>query len=521
MNEAGDVISLFDAALVDVADDADDNSVLDDALVIVATLTEVIDLMSVTILVAAVNDSSPAVPTDVIDAADISTPDELVLVIVTALSLDVTYSVPVTMLVDVADINSLFDVADAVDNSLLPDVAAVLVGVRGVRDVGSLLDDALVTVTVLKEVRDLVSATTVEDAADVSPLLVPVLVDMTEDISSTLDTALVDLCVDDSADVSSLLDVELVVVIAAIEVTEIIVLVLVAILEDVADASSLLDDAATLVGVTDGVDVSSLSDVVLVTAPVLLEITDSLSTSVLIDVLTDIVDVSLISDVVTVLVDVANDVDDTSLLDDALVIVTTLIITKVTDLVSPAIPIYVAGVSSSLDPALVDVVDSVAVSLLLDVPLVISVTAMEVTEIVLVVVAILEDVADVSSLLDPVLVSVTDAVDVNLLSDVAAVLVGTTDVRDVISLLDNVLVILIALIEVTDFVPISILVDVEDVSSIIDASTVLEGVNEAGDVISLLDATLVDVTDAVNDPDDSSLFDNALVTVIALLEVME
>ena len=52
-----------------------------------------------------------------------------------------------------------------------------------------------------------------------------------------------------------------------------------------------------------------------------------------------------------------------------------------------------------------------------------------------------------------------------------------------------------------------------------DVAAVLE-VNEAGDVISLLDAALVDVTDAANGSDDSSLLDDALV-VTALKEVME
>ena len=55
-----------------------------------------------------------------------------------------------------------------------------------------------------------------------------------------------------------------------------------------------------------------------------------------------------------------------------------------------------------------------------------------------------------------------------------------------------------------------------------DVAAVLE-VNEAGDVISLLDAALVDVTDVTdvaNGSDDSSLLDDALV-VTALKEVME
>lgn len=108
---------------------------------------------------------------------------------------------------------------------------------------------------------------------------------------------------------------------------------------------------------------------------------------------------------------VKNEDDDSSLLDNVLTI--------------SIVPIEVTGLVSVT--MLVDIAD---VSSLLDVPLV---TVTKVTERVPMLVTILEVVADISSVLNSALVCAIDLVDICLLPDVVAVLVGMTGAEDAIS----------------------------------------------------------------------------------------
>lgn len=133
-------------------------------------------------------------------------------------------------------------------------------------------------------------------------------------------------------DVIPLLDVVLANIIVEIEVAG-RVLVLVTILEDVADISSVLN--AVLVDVTDGEDVNSLLNVTLVMTE-------------------DKGDIALLVPAPADVTDVGN-ADDSSLLDDVLVGVTILI--EATD---SAVLVAIAHVISGLDTALsalVEVVD--------------------------------------------------------------------------------------------------------------------------------------------------------------------
>ena len=134
-------------------------------------------------------------------------------------------------------------------------------------------------------------------------------------------------CVTDAVDVSRLFDIAFVLATALMEVTDPVRII---ILVDVADVSSLL----ALVDVTDAVDVNSLPPDFVVS---LVCINDVRCVSTLLD---------------TVLVDINEDgVDNSSLTDVALVFFIVLI--EVIDSVSISILIEVADVGSILDTALV------------------------------------------------------------------------------------------------------------------------------------------------------------------------
>ena len=253
------------------------------------------------------------------------------------------------MPVDVADINSLFD--------------AVLINVIDMEDASSPLDNGLVIINVPTEVTDSIPITKLVDKADL-------------DVISTLDTALVGVSV-------------------VTEVTE-RVLVLVTIFKDI---SSLLN--AVLIPVTDGTDVNSLTDVLAtLTVTTVLEMTDSVSVSVLIGA----PDVIPLLDVV-----LANIIVEIEVAGRVLVLVTILE--------------DVADISSVLNAVLVDVVgvtDSTGVSST-DVVLVTAPVILEMTDSAFISVPI--DVADVITLLDVMLVCITDNAYVNSLLDLVLVTV--------------------------------------------------------------------------------------------------
>ena len=199
MIEAGDVISLLDATLVDVTDLTDGSNA-----VTVLTAAEATDIVSIAILDAIL------VAADVTDGANISSLTDVTLLVIVDVAL-----VPITIPVDVADASTILDgasvcVTDPVDNRLLSDVADVLEGITEAGDVISLPDAVLVT-TIVTDGADVSSLTDVaflaiEDVALVRILVtIPIEVTITDSVPTTTTCTVVDV-----ADVRALLDTALV-----------------------------------------------------------------------------------------------------------------------------------------------------------------------------------------------------------------------------------------------------------------------------------------------------------------------
>ena len=321
-----------------------------------------------------------------------------------------TVQIEVRDFVSATDIvGSILDITDVADDSMVPDNAAVLLGITGVADNTSLLDDTLLYVTTDVKVESLIvsvlaALVNVTDLMSVTTIFVVV-----ADIRFLLVTM----------DDSSMLGIALVIVTA--------------LLMDVMDSVSLttLVNAATLVAVTDGTVVRSLTDVALVlTTTVLLEVTDSESISILLDV-----------------------PDNVSLLDVLLVVVIAVI--GVTEKVPVLVVILndVTDVSSSLSDVLVGVNNDAGVSSL---PVIVIVSA-EVTD--LVPISTLVDITDVGSSTNIALV------DVSSLLGVAPVFVVTKVTK-------RALVLVTILINTTALTDSIILVDVVDNNALEDGADV-------------------------------------------------
>ena len=219
--------------------------------------------------------------------------------------------------------------------------------------------------------------------------------------------------------------------------------------------------------------------------------------------------------------------DIITLLDITLVIVSALI--AVTGLVPVIILIDITDFSAILDVAavLVGITDVADGNMLVDSALVdIIVVIIEVREGVLVLVVILEDL-DISSVLNAILVGVINGADVNSLlnvtlvvitedkGDISLLVLALVDVTDVgngaddssLLVLDGVLVTVTVLIEATDSVPVTVFVDIANVSLLLIPT--LEDISE--DTSSTFVTALLCTVDSA---DVSSLVESYVVVTV-------